>query len=115
MNDDWLFLNGGDGFVCRVDSVDPDLVYAESQGGAINRRNLRTGESRFLRPQPVKQGESLRWNWNTPFILSHHNPSIFYSGAQYVFRSINRGDNQKPSAPTSSKKATTGPGREPGS
>jgi len=108
VNDDWLFLNGGDGFVCRVDSADPDLVYAESQGGAINRRNLRTGETRFIRPQAVKQGEALRWNWNTPFILSSHNPNILYSGAQYVFRSINRGDNLKAVSPdlTSSKKAT---------
>ena len=103
-----MFLNGGDGFVCRVDSVDPDIVYAESQGGAISRRNLRTGETRFIRGQPVNKGEALRYNWNTPFILSSHNPNIFYSGAQYVFRSINRGENQKVISPdlTSSKKAT---------
>jgi photosystem II stability/assembly factor-like uncharacterized protein len=108
VNDDWMFLNGGDGFVCRVDSVDPDIVYAESQGGAISRRNLRTGETRFIRGQPVTKGEALRYNWNTPFILSNHNPNIFYSGAQYVFRSINRGENQKAISPdlTSSKKAT---------
>ena len=103
-----MYLNGGDGFVCRVDLSDPDIVYSESQGGAINRRNLRTGESRFIRPQAVKQGEALRWNWNTPYILSHHNPSIFYSGAQYLFRSINRGDNLKAISPdlTASKKGT---------
>jgi photosystem II stability/assembly factor-like uncharacterized protein len=108
VNDDWMYLNGGDGFVCRVDLGDPDIVYSESQGGAINRRNLRTGESRFVRPQAVKQGEALRWNWNTPYILSHHNPSIFYSGAQYFFRSISRGDSLKAISPelTASKKGT---------
>ena len=98
-NDDWNFLNGGDGFVCRVDPTDPDLVYFESQGGAIGRRNLRTGERGFSRPSPVKQGEQLRWNWNTPFILSSHNPSIFYSGAQYVFRSVNKGTTLKAISP----------------
>ena len=92
-------LSGGDGFVCRVDPSDPDIVYSESQGGGIIRRNLRTGESRCIRPQAVKQGEALRWNWNTPFILSHHNPSIFYSAAQYVFRSVNRGDDLKAISP----------------
>jgi photosystem II stability/assembly factor-like uncharacterized protein len=108
VNDDWLFINGGDGFVCRVDPSDPDLVYAESQNGSMNRRNLRTGESRFISARPVKQGEALRWNWNTPFILSGHNPSIFYCGAQYVFRSINRGDNLKAISPdlTASKKGS---------
>ena len=81
---------------------------AESQGGAINRRNLRTGESRFIGARPVKQGEPLRFNWNTPFILSSHNPRIFYSGAQYVFRSINKGENLKAISPdlTTSKKGT---------
>ena len=85
-NEDWVFLNGGDGFVCQVDQTDPDWVYAESQNGGINRRNLKTGESGFMRPRPVKAGEALRFNWNTPFILSHHNSRIFYSGAQYMFR-----------------------------
>jgi photosystem II stability/assembly factor-like uncharacterized protein len=98
-NEDWIYLNGGDGFVCRVDPNDPDWVYAESQNGMMNRRNLSTGESRPIRPRPVKPNEQLRFNWNTPFILSHHNSSVLYCGAQYVFRSIARGDNLKPISP----------------
>ena len=99
VNDDWIFINPGDGFVCRVDPTDPDLVYAESQDGNINRRNLRTGERGFIRAQPVKQGEPLRYNWNTPFILSAHNPGIVYAGAQYVFRSVNKGTGMKAVSP----------------
>ena len=99
VNEDWAYVNGGDGFVCRVDPVDPDLVYFESQNGAMGRRNLRTGERGFIRPRPVTEGEALRFNWNTPFILSNHNPSIFYCAAQYVFRSVNKGDNLKPITP----------------
>jgi photosystem II stability/assembly factor-like uncharacterized protein len=99
VNDDWVFLRGGDGFVCRVDPNDPDLVYSESQNGVIGRRNMRTGEAGAIRPRPVKEGEELRFNWNTPFILSSHNPSIFYCGAQYVFRSLKRGDDIKPISP----------------
>lgn len=108
VNDDWIFLNGGDGFVCRVDPNDPDVVYAESQGGRIGWRNLRTGERGFVNARPVKQGEELRYNWNTPYILSAHNSGIVYSGAQYVFRSINRGANSKAISPdlTASKKGT---------
>ncbi len=99
VNDDWLFIRGGDGFVCRVDPTDPDLVYSESQGGAIGRKNLRTGEQGFIRPQPVKKDEPLRFNWNTPFILSNHNSSIFYEGAQYVFRSVKKGADLKVISP----------------
>lgn len=98
-NEDWQFLNGGDGFVCRVDPQNPDWVYAESQNGFMNRRNLKTGEQKGIRPRPVQKGEDLRFNWNTPFILSEHNPRIFYCGAQYVFRSVERGDNLKAISP----------------
>jgi photosystem II stability/assembly factor-like uncharacterized protein len=108
VNEDWMFLNGGDGFVMRVDPTDPDIIYAESQNGGMNRRNLRTGENRGIGRGPVKPGEPLRWNWNTPFILSSHNPGIFYCGAQYVFRSIKRGEDLKPISPdlTASRKGT---------
>lgn len=34
----------------------------------------------------------LRWNWNTPFFLSPHNPSVFYAGANRVVKSTRRGD-----------------------
>ena len=98
VNDDWLFLHGGDGFVCRVDPSDPDIIYTEHQNGAMNRQNLRTGETKFF-GLATHAGQPLRWNWNTPFILSSHNPSILYCGAQFVFRSIARGDNLKAISP----------------
>jgi photosystem II stability/assembly factor-like uncharacterized protein len=88
INDDWIVIGGGDGFVCRADPSDPDIVYGESQGGFVYRRNLKTGEFRSVRPK----GQSHRFNWNTPFILSSHNPSILYVGGEFVWRSVNRGD-----------------------
>lgn len=91
INEDWIYVNGGDGFVCRVDPTDPDLVYAESQGGAINRRNFRTGERGFISPPSGQNQERNRFNWNTPFILSSHNPSIFYTASQFVWRSVKKG------------------------
>jgi photosystem II stability/assembly factor-like uncharacterized protein len=99
VNEDWLFVRGGDGFVCRVDPTDPDLVYSESQNGVMGWRNLRTGERAGFGPQPVRPGEPLRFNWNTPFILSHHNPGIVYCAAQYVFRSVNKGAGMKAVSP----------------
>lgn len=96
VNEDWTYINGGDGFVCRVDPTDPDLVYAESQGGAMTRRNFRTGERAFIRPRQTAGAPRHRFNWNTPYILSHHNPSIFYCMGEMVFRSVNKGDNLKP-------------------
>jgi photosystem II stability/assembly factor-like uncharacterized protein len=40
--------------------------------------------------------DSPRWNWNTPFFLSPHNPSIVYIGASRVYKSLQRGDNMFP-------------------
>lgn len=38
-------------------------------------------------------GLNLRWNWNTPFFISWHNPSTLYFGANRVLKSTKRGDN----------------------
>ena len=32
-----------------------------------------------------------RWNWNTPFILSTHNPNVWYAGGDKLFKSVKRG------------------------
>lgn len=98
LNEDWISVGGGDGFVCRADPEDPDTVYYESQNGAIRRRNLRTGDGGSVRPQAEKD-LVFRFNWNTPFILSNHNSKIFYSAGNYVFRSYNQGDDLKRISP----------------
>ena len=98
LNSDWVSVGSGDGFVCRVDPFDPDIVYSESQNGALSRRNLRTGERAGISPR-AQRGQRFRFNWNTPFILSNHNPGIYYVAGNYVFRSIKRGDDLKAISP----------------
>lgn len=97
INADWMLISGGDGFVCRVDPADNDVVYYESQDGNIGRRNIRTGERGFIKPQA--KGETVRFNWNTPFIVSSHNPKVLYCAGNKVFRSIKRGDDPKAISP----------------
>jgi photosystem II stability/assembly factor-like uncharacterized protein len=94
-NGDFRNVQGGDGFVCQVDPSDPDVVYSESQNGVMFRRNLRTGESKVLRPKTQMGAGKLRFNWNTPFILSHHNSHVFYAGGNYLFRSVKQGEDLK--------------------
>ena len=45
-NADWFRVGGGDGFFAQVDPTDYNTVYAESQGGAMQRLDLRTGPQR---------------------------------------------------------------------
>lgn len=129
----WATVSGGDGFVTAQDPTDPNIVYAESQGGNMSRINVATGERTALqkpqwRPRYTQWEDSIlverpdtttpltaaqkkriaefrarqkadsadldiRWNWNTPFFISWHNPSVFYAGANRVLKSNARGDN----------------------
>ncbi len=90
---EWFNVGGGDGFYTLVDPRDLDTLYGESQFGALFRRDLATGRSQSIRPRI--EGESLRFNWNSPIVLSHHNPEIVYFGANRLFKSFDRGDSWK--------------------
>jgi len=48
---DWYTVGGGDGFQGRVDPLDPNIVYAQSQEGNLTRLDLRTGVSVNIRPR----------------------------------------------------------------
>jgi photosystem II stability/assembly factor-like uncharacterized protein len=116
INADWVQVQGGDGYVCRVDPVDPDIVYSEMQDGGMMRSNLKTGESASIRPRAPAGQPPYRFNWNTPMILSHHNPRIFYCAGNFVFRSVKRGDDLRiisPDLTSSSRASATALGESP--
>jgi photosystem II stability/assembly factor-like uncharacterized protein len=48
---DWFVTGGGDGFQPRMDPEDPNIFYASSQEGNLSRLDLRTGQSRGIRPR----------------------------------------------------------------
>ncbi len=133
LNSDWYRVGGGDGFYTQNDPSDWTVVYSESQDGATNRVELRSGRSNSIRPRgpgagrgggaaasaagetpdPSVQaaaqfgfggnqnpnvvptppaGTFYRFYWNTPFILSPHNPRTIYLGGDRLFRSYDRGE-----------------------
>jgi photosystem II stability/assembly factor-like uncharacterized protein len=87
----WENLYGGDGFWTLVDPGDPDAVYAESQGGFIGRIDRRTRAVRDIQPK-AGYHEKLRFNWNAPIHASATQKGTIYIGAQFLFRSRDRGD-----------------------
>ncbi|MDQ6799656.1 MAG: hypothetical protein M3041_02340, partial [Acidobacteriota bacterium] len=91
-NSDWVTTSGGDGFYALIDPADPMIVYSESQDGNIQRRDLRTHESRSIRP-PAPEGERYRFQWNSPLVISAFDPHTLYYGGNYLFKSTDRGDN----------------------
>src|SRR5258707_953266 len=91
-NDYWTTVFGADGFYARFDKEDPDIVYAEGQDGNLNRRNLKTGEVRSIRPAPKEKEERYRFQWNSPLVASQHSSKTLYYGGNHVFKSTDRGD-----------------------
>ena len=143
-NSYWFMVTGGDGFYTQQHPREPWIVWSESQGGNVQRTNLRTGEAQPLAKPGYRQrylmledsimmvrgdtmrppardvqrqltdmrnrqvADSVEWtmryNWNTPFLLSPHNPDVFYMGGSRVLKSTWRGNNLVPISPDLSKK-----------
>lgn len=91
-NDEWVRVGGGDGFYVVVSPDDPDIVYSESQDGSLRRFDRRTGEARVIRPEPPDDGERYRFNWNSPIVVSPHDPKTIWYGGHRVFGSTDRGE-----------------------
>ncbi|HEX2401059.1 MAG TPA: hypothetical protein VHJ79_13910, partial [Mycobacterium sp.] len=115
---DWYNIGGGDGFQPRVDPEEPNIVYAQSQEGSLNRLDLNTGRSTAIRPRPqnttvdgkppvpsppqaaqgggrgggFRQPRLGRWHWDSPLIISPHSNRRLYYGGERLYRSDDRGD-----------------------
>jgi photosystem II stability/assembly factor-like uncharacterized protein len=89
-NHHWATIQGGDGFVVLQDPADNRVIYSESQDGNLVRVDRVTGETMSIRPQAPPGEPALRWHWDTPIIISPHDPKVVYAAAQRVFRSGDR-------------------------
>ncbi len=67
--------------VLEEDSAKSDAA-ANKKRIADVRAIIRTDSSNF----------ALRWNWETPYFISPHNPSVFYAGSNRVMKSVSHGD-----------------------
>lgn len=92
-NKDWTPVFGGDGFWCVPDRENPDIVYAEYQGGHIGRIDKRTFAYCDIQPKPAasQPNQKLRFNWNTPIATSPTRPQVIYTASQLLYRSRDKG------------------------
>src|SRR5215471_1437865 len=94
-NDEWFVVSGGDGFQAQMDPSDPRILYAESQDGRMSRIDRATNERTTIRPEPPEGEKPFRWNWDTPMVISPHNPTTIFVGANRLFKSTDRGHSWK--------------------
>lgn len=91
-NDEWVKIGGGDGFYTQVDPTDHTVIYAESQNGNLFRFDLRSGERKSISPEPEDPKEVYRFNWNSPVLISPHDPHTLFYGGNKLFISKDRGE-----------------------
>ncbi|MFN8579729.1 MAG: hypothetical protein U0163_01945 [Gemmatimonadaceae bacterium] len=108
LNDDWFRVGGGDGFNNVIDTTDNRTVYSSSQYLGITKVDVRTLEAKNIRPT-IKEGEGPKlgnWGapdpkvgkkippagWNSPFIISPHDPNTVYAGMAVLWTSNDRGN-----------------------
>jgi len=104
VNSDWFPLSNADGFFCQVDPTDFNTVYYEIQFGSIFRLDLRTWQNKMIRPQPPQpeegeKKERYRFDWNSPLLISPHNPHTLYFGGNKLFKTVDRGENWREISP----------------
>jgi photosystem II stability/assembly factor-like uncharacterized protein len=87
-------INGGDGMQVQVDTRDNKTVYSGSQFGVYSRQHLDSNgrDETGVTPRHDLGESPLRFNWQSPILLSRHNPDIFYFGTNRLYRSLNKGD-----------------------
>ncbi len=85
-------INGGDGMYVAVDPRDNKTVYTGYQFGNYVRIDPDNSRNE-VRPRDAIGESALRYNWNSPVILSPHNADIVYFGANRLYRSMDKGAN----------------------
>ena len=108
LNEDWFRVGSGDGFYTQFDTTNNRTLYVSSQYMGLTRVDLKTMETRNIRPMwpegdVYKRGN---WgppaprvgrfqegaNWNAPLVVSAHDPKTLYAGMRNLYRSRDRGE-----------------------
>ncbi|MBK8647471.1 MAG: glycosyl hydrolase [Gemmatimonadetes bacterium] len=91
-NQDWYVPLGADGYGVAFEPGDPDIAYMMEQEGFLFRRDRRNEELVTIQPRGRAGDPPERWNWDSPIMVSPHQPSRVYFGSQRIWRSDDRGD-----------------------
>ena len=96
---DWVTVGDNDGMYNQVDPTDSRWVYNTYQWGGHYRVDQKTHVRKSIVPTRPAGQTPLRFNWTPPIRISPHNSQILYTGAQVLFRSLDRGDHWEEISP----------------
>ncbi|HKI84965.1 MAG TPA: hypothetical protein VKA63_11600, partial [Candidatus Krumholzibacteria bacterium] len=94
---EWHPVGGDERDYDIPDPSDPNIVYGSGLGGRLSRWDGRTGQVANVSPWPVSSYGARptevknRYTWFTPIAIAPKAPHTLYLGAQYLFKSDDRG------------------------
>ena len=91
VNSDWYVINSGDGFYVQPDPSDPMIVYSNYQMNGLTMSNLRVFRNKSIRPTAALNQPPYRFNWNSPILISPHDPKTVYTAGNYLFQTRDEG------------------------
>lgn len=94
----WDRIGTGDGFDAMPDPLDNRFGYSLSQGGNLNRFDLKTGLRTGIKPY-LETAEPLRFHWNAALAMDPQDKKTIYLGSQYVLKSSDYGYSWKAISP----------------
>jgi photosystem II stability/assembly factor-like uncharacterized protein len=89
----WDMIMGGDGMQVQIDPRDPNTIYTGFQFGSYFRLEGTEAKRTSIQPKHDLGEAPYRFNWQSPILISSHNPDIIYFGSNKLHRSLNKGDN----------------------
>ena len=95
-------MGGGESGWIAPDLRDTNIVYAGSYGNLITRFDARTGIQRNINPWPDNpmghpaSDLKYRFQWSFPIVISPHDPTVIYAGANVMFKSTDEGQSWTP-------------------
>jgi photosystem II stability/assembly factor-like uncharacterized protein len=91
-NFDWTITYGADGYASAIDPADPNTIYVEWQMGNLIRYDKKSQETIYISPKPEPGDPPLRFNWDSPVVVSPFSHTRVYYASQFLWRSEDRGD-----------------------
>jgi photosystem II stability/assembly factor-like uncharacterized protein len=91
-NFDWAITFGADGYASAIDPADPNTIYVEMQEGVLFRYDKKSQETVNISPKPEAGEPPLRFNWDSPVVISPFSHTRIYYASQNLWQSEDRGD-----------------------
>ena len=91
-HNNWTSVMGGDGMQIQIDKRDNNIIYTGYQFGSYFRIDNNLDKRYYIKPKHDLGENKLRFNWQTPILLSYHNQDILYFGSNKLHVSLNKGN-----------------------